>query len=244
MSELRKIEISKVIANKNHGSEEELKNLQSSLEKNGMIEPILVKNVDGMYEVISGEKRFKAAKALNWEEIDAIVIDCDDDALAEVTVMGNSKKSMNAIEEAREYKKLVKQGYTQAEIASKCGLKQSTIANKMRLLKLPEYVQDAVIDGSITERHARALLRVSEEEMEEVFKVITSRGYNVQETENYLKALRERRTKRTRGVASNVRIGINTIKESYELCCRSGFDATMQVTEYENETKVVIRFKK
>ena len=133
---------------------------------------------------------------------------------------------------------------TQAESAKQWGDRQSTLANKLRLLKLPDYIQVAVAKGEITERHARAMLKVSEDKLEEVFNVIIQRGYNVKRTEEYIKALNDKNKSKIRGVSSSIRLGLNTIKESYELCHKTGLDADYQVTDYENEVKVVIRFKK
>ena len=109
---------------------------------------------------------------------------------------------------------------------------------------MPDYVQEAVITKTITERHARALLKVKEEDIEKTFKIIVDRRYNVKRTEEYIKAMNEKSHVKVRGVSSNYRLGINTIKESYELCRRSGLDADYKVTDYEDEVKIVIRFKK
>ncbi|MGN1054925.1 MAG: nucleoid occlusion protein, partial [Erysipelotrichaceae bacterium] len=130
------------------------------------------------------------------------------------------------------------------EIAKKLGYKQSTIANKLRLLKLPDYIKLAVSRNEITERHARALLKVPEDKLEEVFNTIVERGYNVRKTEEYIKALNDKDKNKVKAVSASVRLGINTIKQSYDLCRKTGLDADYQVTEYEDEVKVTIRFKK
>ena len=126
--------------------------------------------------------------------------------------------------------------------AERLGYKQSTVANKLRLLKLPDYIKKAISTGTITERHARALLNVPEEKLEEVYLTIVNRKYNVSKTEEYIKELTE--AHKRKGVSSNLRIGVNTIREAYELCKRSGIDSDMQVTEYEDNVKIVIRMKK
>ena len=130
---------------------------------------------------------------------------------------------------------------TQAELASRLGLKQSTVANKLRLLKLPDYIQEAIVDGRLTERHGRALLKLSDEQLPEVFKTVIERNYNVAKTEEYLKALNKRGN---RGVSNNVRIGINTLKEAFELCQKSGLDCTFNTRENDDDIKVIISFKK
>ena len=112
----------------------------------------------------------------------------------------------------------------------------------MRLLKLPDYIKKAISTGTITERHARALLNVPDDKLEDVYLTITNRKYNVSKTEEYIKQLTEKQ--KNRGVSNNLKIGINTIKQAYELCRKSGIDADLQVTEYENNVKIVIRMKK
>ena len=131
---------------------------------------------------------------------------------------------------------------TQNELAQRLGYRQSTVANKLRLLKLPEYIKQAISNGTITERHARALLNVPEERLEDVYLTITNRQYNVSKTEEYIRELTEKHKRK--GVSNNLRIGINTIKEAYELCKRSGIDSDMQVSEYDDNVKIVIRMKK
>ena len=124
------------------------------------------------------------------------------------------------------------------------GKKQSTIANKLRLLKLSQKVRTLCLENNLTERHARALLKVPEDKLEEVFNTIVERGYNVRKTEEYIKALNDKDKNKVKAVSASVRLGINTIKQSYDLCRKTGLDADYQVTEYEDEVKVTIRFKK
>ena len=111
-------------------------------------------------------------------------------------------------------------------------------------LKLPDYIQTAIASGEITERHARALLKVDKDKLEEVFKTIIQRGYNVKKTEEYISALNDKDKVKVRGISSSVQLGVNTIKQSYDLCKKTGLDVDYNVTEYENEVKITIRFKK
>lgn len=245
MNEIKLIEISKVKANKHFVNDRNLQELANSIEESGLIHPILVKEINGEYEIISGERRLEAIKSLNKDKIEAIIVNGDEDELASVALIDNMKKSMTAIEEAKAIKKLMKtRNLTQADVAKRLDLKQSTVANKLRLLKLPENIQEAVINKQITERHARALLKVKEEDLQKTFEIIMARGYNVKRTEEYIKALNEKGRTKVRGFSSSYKLGVNTIKESYDLCRNSGLDADYQVTEYENEVKIVIRFKK
>ena len=131
---------------------------------------------------------------------------------------------------------------TQVELAERLGYRQSTVANKLRLLKLPDYIKKAISRGEITERHARALLNVPDDKLEEVYLTIINRNYNVSKTEEYIREYLQK--SKNRGVSNNLKIGINTISQAYELCKKSGIDSTMQVTEYDDNVKIVIRMKK
>ena len=250
MSEVRIIKITTVKPNKYQPRldfyDEGIKNLAASIKENGLIHPIVVRETNDGYEIIAGERRYRASKYLGLEEIEAIIVDKDDEESANLALIENmQREDLSAIEEAIAIQKIMQsRKMTQAEIAKQLGYRQSTIANKLRLLKLPDYIQVAVAKGEITERHARAMLKVSEDKLEEVFNVIIQRGYNVKRTEEYIKALNDKNKSKIRGVSSSIRLGLNTIKESYELCRKTGLDADYQVTDYENEVKVVIRFKK
>ena len=250
MSEVRIIKINTVKPNKYQPRldfyDEGIKNLAASIKENGLIHPIVVRETNDGYEIIAGERRYRASKYLGLEEIEAIIVDKDDEESANLALIENmQREDLSAIEEAIAIQKIMQsRKMTQAEIAKQLGYRQSTIANKIRLLKLPDYIQVAVAKGEITERHARAMLKVSEDKLEEVFNVIIQRGYNVKRTEEYIKALNDKNKSKIRGVSSSIRLGLNTIKESYELCRKTGLDADYQVTDYENEVKVVIRFKK
>ena len=250
MSEVRIIKINTVKPNKYQPRldfyDEGIKNLAASIKENGLIHPIVVRETNDGYEIIAGERRYRASKYLGLEEIEAIIVDKDDEESANLALIENmQREDLSDIEEAIAIQKIMQsRKMTQAEIAKQLGYRQSTIANKLRLLKLPDYIQVAVAKGEITERHARAMLKVSEDKLEEVFNVIIQRGYNVKRTEEYIKALNDKNKSKIRGVSSSIRLGLNTIKESYELCRKTGLDADYQVTDYENEVKVVIRFKK
>ena len=131
---------------------------------------------------------------------------------------------------------------TQAELARRLGYKQSTVANKIRLLRLPEYVQNAIIDGTITERHARALLKVDEDKIEDVFLVIVNRKYNVAKSEEYIKSLGNK--SHIKGVGASAAIALNTFKKTYEDCKKVGIDIDLNTREYDDYVKIEIKIKK
>ena len=146
--------------------EEALNKLADSIRQHGVIEPILVRPISNKYEIVAGERRYKAATMAGLSTVPAIVTSMDDSTSAEVALIENvQRKDLTSIEEARSYKNMLDRGnMTQEELAKKMGLSQSTIANKLRLLNLDETVQDALMKEKISERHARALLSISNKE--------------------------------------------------------------------------------
>ncbi len=246
--EIVKINLNKIIPNKNQPRmdfyDESIKGLAESIKQNGLLQPITVRKNGDKFELIAGERRYRACLLNGDKDIEAIVMESSDDESANLALIENlQREDLNAIEQAMAMRRIMKEeNITQNELAQRLGYRQSTVANKLRLLKLPEYIKQAISNGTITERHARALLNVPEERLEDVYLTITNRQYNVSKTEEYIRELTEKHKRK--GVSNNLRIGINTIKEAYELCKRSGIDSDMQVSEYDDNVKIVIRMKK
>ena len=249
MKEVIQINIKEVIPNKNQPRldfyDETIEGLAASIKENGLLQPITVRRTDDKYELIACERRFRACQLNGDEKIEAIVLDKDDEESAKLALIENlQREQLNAIEQAFAMKHIMNsEDLTQQELADRLGYKQSTVANKLRLLKLPEYIQKAVAHGTITERHARALLNVPEERLEEVYLTIVNRKYNVSKTEEYIRSLLSENVHR-KGVSNSVKIGMNTIQQAYDLCKKSGIDSDIKVTEYDDEVKIVIRMKK
>ena len=245
---IEKLPIENIVPNRSQPRldfyDESIKGLAESIRENGLLQPVSVRKMDDHYELIAGERRLRACQMLGREEIEAIIYEMSDEKSANLALVENlQREDLNAVEQAMAMKHIMEHEHlTQNELAARLGYRQSTVANKIRLLKLPEYIKHAVSTGEITERHARALLKVDEQKLRDVFDVIVERGYNVSRTEEYIEALGAR--KHRKGVSANVKIGVNTIKQSYELCRASGLDADMKVTEYDDEVKIVIRMKK
>lgn len=143
-------------------SDENIDELADSINKHGIINPITVRRLGDKYEIIAGERRYKACKSIGLKEIPAIVIDADDKKTAELALIENiQRKELSPIEEGMSYEKILQIGdLTQAELSKQLGKKQSTIANKIRLLKLDDEVKNALLNNKISERHARSLLRL------------------------------------------------------------------------------------
>lgn len=249
MSEVVRLKINSIIPNKNQPRldfyDETIEGLAESIKENGLLQPISVRKQGSKYELIAGERRYRACLLLGRKDIEAIIFDKSDEESATLSLIENiQREDLNAIEQAMAMQRIMRQEeITQAELAYRLGYQQSTVANKLRLLKLPDYIKNAIARGTISERHARALLKVPSERLEEVFLTITNRNYTVAKTEEYIKSLLEK-NKHTKGVSNDVQIGINTIKQAYQMCKKSGIDADFQITEYADNMKITIKIKK
>ena len=145
--------------------ENALKELAMSIKEHGIIQPLVLRRlINDKYEIIAGERRYKASQIAGLNQVPAIIADLDDNASAEVALIENiQRRNLSAIEEAKSYKKLLDRGYlTQDQLAKRLGVSQSSVANKVRLLNLTEEVQDALMSEKISERHARSLLQLSD----------------------------------------------------------------------------------
>ena len=171
--------------------EKELNNLANSIIKYGVIQPIVVRKIGEKFEIIAGERRYKASTLAGLKKIPAIINNTDDNTSAEIALLENlQRKNLSVIEEAKSYKKLLDRGFTQDSIASKLGISQSTIANKIRLLSLPKSVQDALLYNKISERHARCLLTLNDDiQKEEILNKIISNKLTVKQTEDEVSRL-------------------------------------------------------
>ena len=171
-----------------------LEELASSIKQHGIIQPLVLRRVEDKYEIIAGERRFKAAQLAGLSKVPAVIANIDDNKSAEVAIVENvQRRDLSPIEEARSYKNLLDKGYlTQAELAKKMGLSQSAIANKLRLLNLDEEVQQALIENRISERHARSLLVLpTHEEQRKWLKRIINERMTVRQLDNELKKISE-----------------------------------------------------
>lgn len=169
-----------------------LSDLAASIKQHGIIQPLVLRRKNDKYEIVAGERRYKAARMAGLVSVPAIISNLSDAASAEVAIVENiQRKDLSAIEEARSYQSLLEKGYmTQEELAKKMGLSQSAVSNKLRLLTLDESVQQAVIKEQISERHARSLLKIKDFEMQKVLlnKIITER-LTVKQLEDEIKKI-------------------------------------------------------
>ena len=169
--------------------EEGLKELSESIKQHGIIQPLVLRRLGDKYEIIAGERRYKASTMAGLRTVPAIISDIDDNKSAEIALVENiQRRNLTAIEEAKSYKNLLDRGYmTQEQLAKKMGVSQSTIANKLRLLNLVPEVQDALLQNKIGERHARSLLALPKEEQAEWLKKIISNRWNVKDLDAAIK---------------------------------------------------------
>ena len=167
-----------------------IKELAESIEEHGLLQPIVVRPIEeDMFEIIAGERRFRALQTLNKTHADVIIRYLDDEETAVVALIENiQRENLSVIEEAEAYKKLLDIGdTTQSELAKSVGKSQSFIANKLRLLKLAPKVIERLRESKITERHARAMLSLSEEDQVDLVETVISQKLNVKQTEARVK---------------------------------------------------------
>ena len=172
--------------------EDELNELAKSIRQHGIIQPLVLRKVGNKYEIIAGERRYKASFIAGLTKVPAVIIDLNDNESAEVAIVENiQRKNLSALEEAKSYKKLLDRGYlTQEELAIKMGKTQGAISNKLRLLNLSEEVQDALLNNEISERHARSLLKVeNKEDQVELLRTIIRERLNVRDTDRLIESL-------------------------------------------------------
>ena len=194
--------------------ENSLNELASSIKEHGIIQPLVLRKVGDKYEIIAGERRYKAAYIAGLTKVPAVIIDLNDNESAEVAIVENiQRRDLSPIEEAKSYKKLLDRGYlTQDQLASRMGKAQATVSNKLRLLNLDEEVQDALLNNKISERHARSLLKINDKEKQkELLNEIISKKLNVRDTENLVNE--EAKNKDSFAKVSNISNLSNEIKD-------------------------------
>ena len=178
-------------------SEESLAELAASIKSRGLLQPILVREIaPGTYELVAGERRLRAAKMAGLSEVPVLIRHFSDEEALSVALIENlQREDLNPLEEAEGYRRLIEEfGLSQEEIAQRVGKDRSTVANALRLLKLPEEVKEDLLEGRLTAGHARALLSLEKQELIlRARKEILRRGLSVRETERLVKRLREGR---------------------------------------------------
>ncbi len=251
--EVRTVPIKNIVPNPNQPRRDfdkaALQDLAISIMEYGLMQPITVRQTGPFdYELIAGERRLTACKSLGMTYIPAIVMKVNDTESAILALVENiQRENLNYIEEAEAYCTLITEhGLTQEELADKLGKGQSTIANKIRILRLSPKVREILTGNSLTERHARALLKLPEERQQlRILKIIIDRGLNVAKTEELVeKLLRgpERPICEPKGmrVFKDLRIFTNTILQAVDMMKRSGIEAKAKKRESEEYIEYTI----
>lgn len=232
-----------------------LEELCQSIKTYGILQPISVRKIaDESYELVAGERRLRASEMAELEKIPAIVVSLKDQDSAVLAMIENlQREDLNFIEEAEGYNNLISDhGFTQQELAEKLGRNQSTIANKLRLLRLPTEIKKILIENGLTERHARALLKLPDEKLQaSVLEKIIKNDLTVKKTEKLIKDIlddmtKEEEPKSKQNIKSliNFRIYLNTIKNAYNAIKESGVDAKYEQRDAGEFIEVVVKIPK
>ena len=234
-------------------SEDELSALSRSISENGILQPLTVRKVSSTeYELVAGERRLRAAVMAGLRKVPCIVVKCSDRESAVYALLENLQRAdLGIFEEARGIAKLIRRyGLTQEQAAIKLGKTQSTIANKLRLLRLSEEEQEWMEKAGLSERHARALIRIENETVRrEVLSRIITENLNVKQTEELVSILSNSASKtnkrsNSKAVIKDIRIFLNTINRAIDTMRLSGINAQSNKTDTEDFIEYTIRIPK
>lgn len=255
--EVRKIALHMIQSNRyqprENFDEQKIQELAQSIKTYGLLQPIIVTNTENGYSIVAGERRFMACKLLNWETIPAIIREYQGSSLAAVTLIENlQREDLNIVEEAHGYKRLIEEfSLTQEVLAQRLGKSQSTIANKMRLLKLPSEIKNFLVEGKLTERHARTLLKLdTPEKQQQAAELIIEQNMNVVDTEKMVLDFTQKENEegeekgRRKMVVRDLRIFLNTIKQAVQAIRQAGLNPSFQEQEKDDCWEICIRLPK
>lgn len=262
--QIQDIDITKIVPNsyqpRHEFSDESIRELASTLSKEGLLQPIVVREQGENFEIIAGERRFRAAKQLSWEKIPAIINNMDDAQAASLALIENlQRENLNPIDEAQAYTNLMKlNNLTQTTLAKNIGKSQSYVANKMRLLKLSPKVQSYLASGEISSRHGRCLVGLSQKDQGRVLDEILANNLSVSDTEEIVKdvdgyfenknqseAVKEEKTKRAvNRIPKDLKVQINTIKRAVKLAKESGIKVKVKENNNPDDYMITIELKR
>ncbi len=234
-------------------SSEDLEGLAASIHTNGLLQPLTVRRgMSGNYELIAGERRLRACRMLGMKTAPCIVSDCDDRQSAIFAMLENlQRQDLQLFEEAEGIQRLIAEwGVTQEEAAMRLGKSQSAIANKLRLLKLTPEERRRITEAGLTERHARALIRLSDEKVRgHALTEIIERGLNVQQTDELIDKIlitvkKEKSSCKRTFVVKDVRIFINTINHAIDAMRQAGINARTEKRETEEYIECIVKIPK
>jgi ParB family chromosome partitioning protein len=236
-----------------HFNEEAIDELAQSIRVYGIIQPLTVRKLSSeRYELVAGERRLRASKKAGLTEVPVILVDITDKDSAAIALLENlQREDLNFIEEAEAYYNLIKDhSYTQEQLAEVIGKKQSTIANKIRLLKLSPQIRLKLLENKLTERHARALLKLPTPELQDkILSVVITRSLNVKKTEELIEKELLKIThqevaadgkKRIKGVFSS-KVYINTVRQVFD---KYGIQAQYSSKDLDDCIEITVKIPK
>ena len=240
--------------------EDKIEELSQSIQTYGLLQPVIVRKTGrDAYQLVVGERRVIACRRLGMNKIPAVIKELSDNAVATIALIENlQRENLDFIEEARGYERLIHEfNFTQEVLAQRLGKSQSTIANKLRLLKLPDKVIQLLTNGDLTERHARALLKLnSADEQEKLVEEIIQRDLNVKDTENRVeeilsdaqedkgKGKKAQKGRSSKGVVRDLRIYLNTIRQAIFMVKKSGMTPLVEESDGEEYYEINIKLPK
>lgn len=239
-----------------HFSEESLEELAESIREFGLIQPVVVRRMNDHYELIAGERRLRACIRCGWQEIDAVVQPAFEEDSAFMAVVENlQRENLHFLEEAEGLQNLlINYSLTQEELAKRIGKNQSTVANKLRILKLSPTVKSAMLEGRLTERHARALLRLPDEKKQlDAIVIVREKGLSVKDTEAYIEKQcakqngekpQAQRKSRIIHLFKDYRLFVNTMKNAVRQLRDAGLNAEFDIDEDDEQVRINVLIPK
>lgn len=230
-------------------SQAELEELARSIQEHGLLQPILVRRVEDGYELVAGERRWRAAQMAGLARVPAIVREADDRTAAEWALIENLQRAeLHFLEQAEGFRRVMEEfGLTQEELARRLGCSQGAIANKLRLLRLPEEVRAVIRERGLGERQSRSLLRLEDPGQQlEAVKAIAERQLSAEESERLVEGLLQGRARRrrVRAVYGDARIFVNGLRQVVRQARKAGFEAALEEGEDDAAWTFVVKLAK
>ncbi|MFW6295179.1 MAG: nucleoid occlusion protein [Halanaerobium sp.] len=247
------IEIDKIKTNpfqpRKEFNQAEIEELAQSIKNFGLIQAITVREIEAGYELIAGERRLRAARVLNKDVIPAVIKNFNDQQMAEIALIENlQRKDLNFLEEAQAYQRLLDEfNLTQKELAARVSKSQSTIANKLRLLNLPDQIREKLLAADLSERHGRALLQLdSAAEQMEVIDEITKKELNVRESEKLIKKQKQptEKKKKIKHISEDLRLFANSLEKRISEIEDSGINVDFERSDEQDSIEYYIKLSK
>jgi ParB family chromosome partitioning protein len=233
---------------RNNFVQEQLVELRDSIKEFGILQPLIIKkDSDGEYMLIAGERRLRAAKMAGLDKVPAIIRNATDEEAGMIALVENiQRENLGYIEEAKAYKNLMERyNINQIELADRLGKNQSTISNKIRILNLPEDIQELLVVNKLTERHARALLKVDDDIARRIIiEKIIKHNFNVKQTEKLVeeytarKEAKERESRRVQHIS--YKLYLNTLRKTFNEMALQEKGATFEQEIYDDNLRVTI----